>query len=111
MDIPTIYKDTQNKQDRQSDAHIYVLLERIEAKVDSLLRQPTDQEFYDVTQFAKRVERKVFTVRAWCREGRVNAIKRQGGRGTARSKEWQISHQELQRYLNHGLLPSPQRYG
>lgn len=75
----------------------------IESKLDSLARQPTVKEFYSVSEFAARVGREDFTVREWCRLGRINARKRLCGRGNTR--EWQISHEEYLRYLNHGLLP------
>ena len=50
------------------------------------------------------VERSPYSVREWCRLGRVRAEKRRCGRGT--SKEWMISHEELTRIRNEGLLPT-----
>ena len=78
-------------------------LAKIETKLDSLARQPAEKDFYSVTEFAVRVDREDFTVREWCRLRRINAEKRPCGRGT--SQEWKISHEELLRYLNNGLLP------
>ena len=78
-------------------------LARIEVILDSLSRQPTEQDFYSVEDFAKIVKRQEFTVREWCRLVRINADKRPCGRG--RTREWKIAHEELQRYRDDGLLP------
>lgn len=93
----------------QTDMDIAILnrLERIEAKLDSLARLPPVQDYYGVAEFAERADREEFTVREWCRLGRINAEKRNCGRGT--SHEWKISHAELLRYLSEGLLPDPRR--
>jgi hypothetical protein len=91
----------------QHEIEIMNRLERIEAKIDSLVRQPRDQEAYSVAQFSERVGREEFTTREWCRLGRIKAHKRRCGRGT--SLEWSIPHDELLRYLNEGLLPDPRR--
>jgi hypothetical protein len=68
------------------------------------------KEWYTTSQFAalKGVEKAEYTVREWCRWGRINAVKAQTGRGI--DSEWRISHGEYVRYLNEGLLPPP-RYG
>ena len=50
-----------------------------------------------------RVCKAEFTVRAWCRLGRVNAHKRTSGRGAYES--WVISHAEFLRFQRDGLLP------
>jgi hypothetical protein len=91
----------------QSETEILERLAILEAKIDSLLRQPRDQESYNVAQFSERVGREEFTTREWCRLGRIKASKRRCGRGT--SLEWGISHDELLRYLSEGLLPDPRR--
>ncbi len=91
----------------QPEIDILDRLMRIEAKLDLLAQRPAVQEYYAVAEFARRVDRDEFTVREWCRLGRVNAEKRNCGRGT--SQEWKISHEELLRYLSDGLLPDPRR--
>ena len=78
-------------------------LERIEQTLSSLLDQRTAQEYYSTAEVARILGKAEFTVREWCRLGRIWAEKRQCGRGN--SKEWSISHEELTRIQNEGLLP------
>ena len=61
------------------------------------------KEWYTVSETAAILNRAEFTVREWCRLGRVNAGKRDCGRGN--SQEWIVSHSELHRIQNEGLLP------
>lgn len=70
--------------------------------------QRTVKEWYTPAEVAQIVGRKPFTVREWCRLGRINARKRPTGRGDA--DEWEISHEEVERYKNHDLLPIPAKY-
>ena len=44
-----------------------------------------------------------YTVREWCRLGRISASKHQYARGAY--PEWRISHDELTRIKNEGMLP------
>jgi hypothetical protein len=53
-------------------------------------------------RIARLVGKAEFTVREWCRLGRVNAEKRASGRG--KFCAWVISHTELLRYRRQGLL-------
>lgn len=76
---------------------------RIESALDQLLQRQTVKEYYSTAEVAAIVGKAEFTVREWCRLNRVYAEKRQTGRG--RAKEWIISHQELTRIRNEGLLP------
>lgn len=91
-------------------ASLAVIAERqvaIERKLDTLIalladRQPA-KDYYTTAEAAEILGRAEFTIREWCRLGRVYAEKRLSGRG--RAKEWIISHEELTRIRNEGLLP------
>ena len=74
----------------------------------ALAGQDPDIGWYSPEQLAEILNKRPYTVREWCRLGRVNARKRPVGRGDAR--EWEISHEELVRIRNHGLLPIPSKY-
>ena len=78
-------------------------LDRIEKTLQQLVTQRTVKEWYSTAEVAEILGKAEFTVREWCRLGRVWASKRDCGRGN--SKEWIISHEELERIRNEGLLP------
>ena len=78
-------------------------LERIESLLNTLVNAPPPKEFYSTSEVAEFLNKAEFTVREWARHGRIWASKRQSGRGAA--KEWMISHDELMRIQNEGLLP------
>lgn len=80
-------------------------LERIEKAILLLIEQKAVKDWYSTSEVAEILKRAEWTVREWCRTGRVNAEKRPCGRGN--SQEWIISHEELQRIRNDGLLPDP----
>ena len=90
-------------------------LNRIEEaliKIESLLRVVTEQrvikDWYATKEVAELLEKKEYTVREWCRLGRINCKKVAGGRGN--EGEWRICHEELLRIQNQGLLPVPRRF-
>jgi predicted site-specific integrase-resolvase len=75
------------------------------AKIESLLRllvegQPA-RRWYTTKQAADLLGKAAFTVRNWCRGGRLKANKRESGRV---HREWSISNEELLRYQREGLL-------
>lgn len=76
--------------------------DRLEEMVNSLLQQNHVQKFYSTADVAKILSKAEFTVREWCRHQRIRAEKRPCGRGN--SKEWMISHDELERVQAEGLL-------
>ncbi len=76
---------------------------RIEELLLVLVQQRTVKDWYTTSEVAAALSRAEWTVREWCRTCRVNAEKRPCGRGN--SQEWIISHAELQRIRNEGLLP------
>jgi hypothetical protein len=83
-------------------------LEKMETMLATLVHQKTVKDWYTTTEVAELLGKAEFTVREWCRLGRVNAEKRDCGRGN--SLEWIISHDELTRIRNHGLLPVATKY-
>ncbi len=78
-------------------------LERIEATLATLVHQRTVKDWYSTDEVAELLGKAPFTVRQWCRLRRVQAKKRPCGRG--QSAEWMISHEEVMRIKNEGLLP------
>ncbi len=84
---------------------LHVRLQRIETLLAALVEQRTDKEWYSTAEVATILGRAEFTVREWCRLGRVRAEKKKCGRGPA--SEWIVSHAELTRVRNEGLLPDP----
>jgi hypothetical protein len=87
---------------------LFARLARIETSLELLVAQQTIKEWYTTDEAAEILGKAPFTVREWCRHRRVAAAKRDCGRGGA--KEWIISHEELQRIKNAGLLPETPRY-
>ena len=86
-----------------NDQEIIQRLERIESALNTMIIQRTVKEYYSTTEVALILGKAEFTVREWCRLGRVWAEKQKCGRGN--TKEWIISHEELTRIQNEGLLP------
>ena len=82
---------------------ILTRLERLEAMLLVLVERQTVREWYSVDEFARIVGRAEFTVREWCRHGRIKAEKKESGRGAYPA--WVISHSELLRFQREGLLP------
>jgi len=82
-------------------------LERCEALITELhqlaINATPTKEWYTVGELSAILGKAEFTVREWCRLGRVEAAKRDCGRGN--SQEWIVSHAELIRIQNEGLLP------
>jgi hypothetical protein len=70
---------------------------------DLLLSQRTVKDYYTTAEVGAIVGKAEFTVREWCRNGRVHGQKQESGRG--QHQAWVISHAELQRFQRDGLLP------
>ena len=78
-------------------------LDRIESVLGILLEQKTIKDWYTTYEIAKILGKAEFTVREWCRNGRIRAQKKGSGRGKYQS--WVISHGELLRIQKEGILP------
>ena len=96
----------------ESLERIETALARIMQMLDGLLmaarRNAATKKAYSINEAAKVLQKAPYTVREWARLGRINAAKRPIGRGC--EQEWEISHAEIERIQNHGLLPIPRRY-
>lgn len=71
----------------------------------SLVERVQVKDFYSVEEVSRLVGKAEYTVREYCRRGRIQAKKKPCGRG--KGGEWLVSHNELTRLQNEGLLPSP----
>ena len=91
--------------DTQAEQMTEVLarLRAIEEAVNLLVRERTVKEWYSTAEAGKLLGKAEFTVREWCRLGRLNAQKKQSGRGAYPA--WTISGEEILRYQREGLLP------
>jgi hypothetical protein len=82
-------------------------LDRLDRKVEQLLdllvKQRTVKEYYTTAEVAELTGRAEFTVREYCRLGRIQGQKRACGRG--KHSAWIVAHAELIRFQNEGLLP------
>jgi len=78
-------------------------LDRIESLLAELVVQRTVKDWYSTAEVAKHLGRAEYTVREWCRQGRIRAKKKPCGRG--KGGEWLVSHEEFMRLRNEGLLP------
>src|SRR4051794_38464751 len=78
-------------------------LNRIEAALAELVQQRAVKDWYSTAEVAATLGRAEYTVREWCRQGRILAKKKPCGRG--KGGEWLVGHDELTRLKNEGLLP------
>jgi len=79
-------------------------LERIEAMLVLLVERQQVREWYSTKEFARAVGKAEFTIREYCRHGRLRAERKASGRGAFSS--YAISQSEMLRYQRDGLLPS-----
>jgi hypothetical protein len=84
------------------DAELVTRLDRIEGMLAALVERQVVKDWYSTGEFARHTGKAEFTVREWCRLGRIRAEKRKSGRGAFAA--WVISHEELMRYQREGLL-------
>src|ERR1700722_14434216 len=86
-------------------------LDRIDQKVGQLIdlitKQKTIKDYYTNDEVEAITNKAEFTVREYCRLGRIKGQKRDCGRGS--HPAWSVSHQELVRFQNDGLLPLRRR--
>lgn len=81
-------------------AHIESLLGQLLQLASS---QQAPKDWYTTTEVATILGRAQYTVREWCREGRVPAQQRRARRGNG--LEWIISHEQLELLKAEKLRP------
>ena len=91
--------------------------DELSAKLDSLIQRVDDlaamisqmhppasavsgRTWYNVAEAAEQMGKAVFTVREWCRLGRLAADRRSG---SGKGQGWMIAATEIERYRNDGL--------
>jgi hypothetical protein len=77
--------------------------QEVKALLAVLVERQQVRDWYTTQEFAKAVSKAEFTIREYCRLGRLRAEKRESGRGAY--PQWVISHAELERFRRNGLLP------
>lgn len=80
-------------------------LERIEQRLEQNGKPTFHKDWYTIPEASEIMGKQPFTIREHCRLKRLRGKKRKCGRG--KTSEWVISAEEIQRYLNEGLLPQP----
>ncbi len=85
-----------------SDDALIAWLGRVEALLQTLVRERTVKEWYTTGEVARLIGRAEYTVRDYCRRERIRARKKPCGRG--KSGEWLVPHAELERLRNEGPL-------
>lgn len=75
-------------------------LAALEERLKAIQVGQVEKEWYSTEEVAALMSRAPWTVREWCRHGRIKAVKRPG------TDRWVISRAELDRLMNHGLLPA-----
>ena len=86
-----------------TDQELDERLMRIETMLATLIERQQVRDWYTTQEFAVAVGKAEFTIREYCRLGRLRAEKRQSGRGSY--PQWVLSQVELDRYRKSGLLP------
>lgn len=78
-------------------------INELRVMLDALLVRASTKEFYSTAELATLLGKAEFTVREWCRHGRIRALKQSSGRG--KHPAWVIPHAEFLRLQREGLLP------
>jgi hypothetical protein len=78
-------------------------LDRIEANLAVLIGQRVIPAYYTTKEAAQLLGLAEFTVRNYCRLGRIRGEKKGSGRGKYQS--WVVSQAEVERVRRQGLLP------
>jgi hypothetical protein len=72
----------------------------LEERLKAIQVGQVEKDWYSTEDVAALMDRAPWTVREWCRHGRIKAKKRAG------TDRWVVSKEELERLMNHGLLPA-----
>jgi hypothetical protein len=98
--------DSQNSMLLENQEKLLEQFQALSARIASI-EQPIsgmEKKFFSTLEVAELVGKSSYTVREWCRLGRISASKRESGFGD--SCEWEVSAEEVERYqiVNHTLV-------
>lgn len=94
------HEDEASQPKRSTDGDLMTAVGEI---LDLLRTQRTIKDYYTTAEVAQLLGKAEFTVREWCRLGRVRGEKQGSGRG--KHQAWVIAHDELMRIQREGLFP------
>jgi hypothetical protein len=93
----------QNNLSQEFDMNLEERLDHFEQVLQQVLARSTAKSYHTVDEIAVMARRSAFTVREWCRLGRIRAEKAMTRSGA--SSQWRISQTEYERFCREGLLP------
>src|SRR4029079_6597327 len=95
-------QQARNTMNEAANQQVLARLTRIEATLTMLVQQQAGKDYYTTDEVARILGKAEFTVREWCRLGRVRGEKK--GRGRGEHQSWVLHPPSLPRIQKGGLV-------